>query len=168
MRILIVEDDEGIRDSLKAICKEFLGHEVISVGVGKAAIDIASFFKPQMALLDNSLPDMNGTELARHIKDIAPYCRMIMVSGSTDIDVAIKAMKAGCEDYIKKPFEFKTIERVIEETEAKFKYAKTLEESEIEQIDTAIATTDTLEGAAKKLGINTATLWRKRKQKVAV
>lgn len=103
--IYIVEDDESIRE-IETIALENSGHEV--AGFPEAS----SFFKkvenmvPELVILDIMLPDMNGNEIVKKLKEqqSTKNIPIIMVTAkTTEIDM-IKSLDGGADDYIKKPF----------------------------------------------------------------
>lgn len=164
MRVMVVEDDQATRESLTEFLKNFLQAEVIGFADAHCALQAVEVFKPHVAILDHGLPGMNGVELTKKIKAISPYCYIAMISGSADIGIAVKAMRAGCENFIRKPFHIDDIAACLNEATYMAKNVKSLEEIEAEHIENVVATSSTLDNAAEKLGINSTTLWRKRKK----
>ena len=164
MRVMVVEDDQATRESLTEFLKNFLQAEVIGFADAHCALQAVEVFKPHVAILDHGLPCMNGVELTKKIKAISPYCYIAMISGSADIGIAVKAMRAGCENFIRKPFHIDDIAACLNEATYMAKNVKSLEEIEAEHIENVVATSSTLDNAAEKLGINSTTLWRKRKK----
>ena len=168
MRIIIVEDDENLREALKYICKDVLGHQAVAVSGGESALGLMDMIKPHLVFVDYNLEKMNGVDLTKKIKEISPHCTVIMVSGSRDMQIAIDAMRAGCSDFILKPYNINDIGAALNETQYRMDNVRTLEDLESEHITNVSACSATQREAARKLGINEATLWRKRKQLKAV
>lgn len=164
MRILIVEDDEGSRDGLKTICQELLGHQAAGVSSAEAAIGLMDMIKPHVVFVDYTLAKMNGVELIKEIKRISPFCHVVMVSGTGMISVVVEAIRAGANDFIPKPYSVDDIIRSLVDAQRKMDEPQTLEEIEKRHIENVVSTSATQREAAKKLGINTATLWRKLKE----
>jgi two-component system, chemotaxis family, chemotaxis protein CheY len=113
MRALIVDDSSAMRAILKMILKK-AGFEVFEAGNGREALDIlSSAGSVDLALVDWNMPEMNGFELviamrANHDHD---KTRLVMVTTEADIDEVSKALAAGADEYIMKPF---TREVVVE------------------------------------------------------
>lgn len=80
MRILVVDDQVAAADSLVSILKE-AGHEAVAVYDGRAAIEAARRFQPEVLLTDVIMPEMNGLEVVARIRDILPNCKVFMISG---------------------------------------------------------------------------------------
>ena len=111
--ILIVEDDPGIRDTLRVVFEEEIMHEVLFAEDGEEALKILQTARPQLFLLDYRLPGMNGLELARHIRSMGCYEQTPVVLMSASIlreDLTQHKLK-----YIKKPFELDMLLQMVEE-----------------------------------------------------
>ncbi len=125
--ILVVDDEEFIRLNLKRIFSEE-EYNVILEDTGKGAIDQIKNNKIDIALLDINLPDINGLEVLKQIKEIQPGLLVIMITGYASVESAVNAIKLGAYDYIKKPFKadaIKLITRLALETQT---LKKTVEE----------------------------------------
>jgi two-component system nitrogen regulation response regulator NtrX len=100
--ILVVDDEESICKSLKAILSEE-GYQVLVAGSGEDAVKIVEEEMPQLVLLDIWLPGMDGLETLKAIKKISPQALVIIMSGHGTIETAVKATKLGAFDFIEKP-----------------------------------------------------------------
>ncbi len=101
--LLIVDDHALFRDGLRAIIERNPMHTVSGeAGNGKDALRAAKNLKPDLALVDISLPDQNGLELIGEIKKISPRTKVIIVSMHSKIDYIAKAFQAGAEGYVVK------------------------------------------------------------------
>ena len=105
-RILLVEDNELNRDMLsRRLTKK--GYEIIMAVDGESGVELALSLKPDLILMDMSLPIMDGWEATRRIKD-HPDTRGISVIALTAHameDDRRRALEAGCDDYDTKPIE---------------------------------------------------------------
>jgi DNA-binding NtrC family response regulator len=101
-RILIVDDDEAIRTTMKAILEDE-GYSVDSASSGKEAIKKTLEQTYNLALLDIRLPDMEGVELLGKMKDNIPRMRKIMVTGFPTLQNAIEAVNKNADVYLIKP-----------------------------------------------------------------
>lgn len=109
MNLLIVDDEENIRDFLK-MGLESGGRRVITSASGTEAIDVIKNEHIDICFLDIILPDMNGIEVLSLIKQTAPNMKVIIITALNDIKLSVKAMRLGAFDYITKPFSFDEIE----------------------------------------------------------
>ena len=100
--ILVVDDEESICKSLKAILSEE-GYQVLVAGSGEEAVKIVEEEMPQLVLLDVWLPGMDGLETLKAFKKINPQALVIIMSGHGTIETAVKATKLGAFDFIEKP-----------------------------------------------------------------
>ncbi len=101
--LLIVDDHALFRDGLRAIIQGSPRYEVTGeAGSGKAALAAAKKLKPDLALVDISLPDQSGLELIGEIKRVSPRTKVMIVSMHSKIDYIAKAFQAGAKGYIVK------------------------------------------------------------------
>jgi two-component system, cell cycle response regulator len=101
-RILIVDDQEGICDLLTTLCRAE-GYEPFSVENGRKAFALLESQPFQVAILDLMLPDMHGLDILRHAKDLQPDIEVIILTGHSDLQTAIDALRLGAYDYLEKP-----------------------------------------------------------------
>lgn len=101
--ILVVDDEVGILESLSGILRDE-GYDTITASNGNEAIKSVQDDSIDLVLLDVQLPDINGVEVLRKIKEIEPDIPVIMISGRATIRVAVDSTKLGAYDFIEKPF----------------------------------------------------------------
>jgi len=106
---MIVDDEEGIRESLSGIFEDE-GHEVLTAGSGEEALRALKEQTPDVILLDVWLPGIDGLETLKEIKGMNPDLPVIMISGHGNIELALKATRAGAYDFLEKPL---SLERVL-------------------------------------------------------
>jgi DNA-binding NtrC family response regulator len=142
-RILVVDDDETIRTTMKAILEDE-GYLVDLAGTGKEAIQKTQDKNYNVALLDIRLPDMEGVELLKLMKDNVPKTRKIMVTGYPSVQNAIGALNKNADAYLLKPVDVEkllnTVKEQLEaqENERKFSEQKVAEfiESRVKELST--------------------------------
>jgi UDP-3-O-acyl N-acetylglucosamine deacetylase len=101
-KILIVDDEEGVVQSIAGILEDE-GFRVARARSGEEAIQIFQQEEPDVTLLDIWMPGMDGIEVLKRLKWIAPDCLVIMISGHATISTAMTAVKLGAFDFIEKP-----------------------------------------------------------------
>jgi DNA-binding NarL/FixJ family response regulator len=100
---IIVDDHSLFREGLKAILERNPRYEVIAeAGSGREALRLVRQHKPDLALVDMSLPDQNGIELTREILQISAATRIMIVSMHHKIDYIVRAFQAGATGYVVK------------------------------------------------------------------
>lgn len=105
-KILVTEDSPTVLAMVKELL-EAKGYQVVTAENGQQAVEMAKAEKPQLALLDTCLPDMNGHDLCRKIKKIkGAKTRVVIYTGQVDAVDAEKALKAGADDYVVKTADF--------------------------------------------------------------
>ncbi|MBN2407730.1 MAG: response regulator [Elusimicrobia bacterium] len=112
IKILIADDDESLRTTLKLILLEE-NYDVIVVGDGKEAISVIEKEFVNIAILDYRLPDSNGIELASEIKDINRDIQVIILTGKASVESAVEALKKDVYDYLTKPVNPSRLKEVI-------------------------------------------------------
>lgn len=103
INILIVDDDPAMAQSIQGVLS-LVGLKANSVSGGYAAIDELARQSYDLVLLDLKMPDLDGTEVLRHINDKKIETNVIVVSGESEIRKAIDVLKNGARDFIRKPY----------------------------------------------------------------
>ncbi len=111
-RILIVDDEIDMRESLQELLTRE-GYFIDEVANGKNALEKYSKNKYDLVISDIIMPEMDGIELLKNLKDIDPEVIVILITGYSSIQGAINAIKLGAEDYFTKPFKAVEIKKVI-------------------------------------------------------
>jgi two-component system KDP operon response regulator KdpE len=101
-RVLVVDDESQILRGLRLILRE-AGFEALPAGSGEEALDLAAVQPPDAAIIDLLLPDMDGVELCRRLREWSQM-PMIVLSAIGDEDAKVRALAAGADDYVTKPF----------------------------------------------------------------
>ena len=111
--ILIVDDDEVMRETLSDVLKRG-EYEVYSVGSGVETLSVIRKNIIDLILLDMRLPDGDGLELLKKIKEFDTEILVIIMTAYSDIQTAVSAMKSGAYHYINKPFDLEELKLLIE------------------------------------------------------
>jgi len=102
-RVLIIDDEENIRQMIR-LTLEAAGYEVGEAEDGIEAFAILGGDPAwNVVLLDQRLPLMEGTEVLRRIKVLAPSARVVMMTAFASVELAVEAMKLGATDFLRKP-----------------------------------------------------------------
>lgn len=111
MRILIADDDRISRRLLEATLQRW-GHDVVSVADGKGALQALNRDDgPKLAILDWMMPEMNGLDVARHLRASrdGDYVYIIFLTARNSKKDMIEGLNAGADDYVIKPFDFREL-----------------------------------------------------------
>ena len=111
--ILIVDDDEVMQETLSEVLKK-RGYETFSVGSGNGALSTIKKNVIDLILLDMRLPDIDGLEVLKKIKEFDTEILVIIMTAYSDVQTAVSSMKSGAYDYINKPFELEELKLLIE------------------------------------------------------
>ena len=112
-RILVVDDELIIRDSLKEWL-EVEGFAVDMAASGQEALDQLSKQTYQLMLLDLKMPEMDGVEVLQRAKEEFPDLGVVMMTAYATVETAVEAMKIGAQDYLVKPFDPETLIPMVE------------------------------------------------------
>jgi len=105
--VLIVDDDEGMRDTLTAILRR--DYRVLRASTGEHGLGVLNRETVDVILLDVRMPGINGLEVLRQIKDTQRLVEVIMISAINDVETAVRAMKLGAYHYITKDFDYDAV-----------------------------------------------------------
>ncbi|KWX85379.1 AraC family transcriptional regulator [Paenibacillus riograndensis] len=116
MKLLIVDDEERTREML---CKHIdwaeLGIlEVESARNGMVALERCQDFKPDIVLCDIRMPKMNGIEFAKQLRQIGASCKLLFMSGFSDKEYLMSAIRLNALDYIEKPINLDKVRNAVQ------------------------------------------------------
>lgn len=115
-RILVVDDEDALRTVLTGEL-EGEGYQVRSAADGQEAITILTSAEFDLILLDIKMPNVDGFEVLKFVKEKHPSTKVIMLTGFADLKNAIESKKLGAEDFVSKPYDLvdllTTVERVL-------------------------------------------------------
>lgn len=108
-KILIVDDEAGIRFSLRGILEDE-GYAVLEAASGEEGLELLSRLEVGLVFLDIWLPGLDGQQVLSRIRAAYPQLPVLMISGHATIEHAVAAIKNGAHDFIEKPF---SLEKVL-------------------------------------------------------
>jgi DNA-binding NarL/FixJ family response regulator len=115
IRILLADDHQIVRDGLRALLEKEPDMEVVGEAAdGRTAVRLALKLRPQIVLIDVSMPDMNGVEAARQILAEAPDIKVLALSMHADKRYVGAMLRAGAVGYLLKDLAFEEVARAIQ------------------------------------------------------
>ena len=129
-RILIVEDDKNIQETLKNILQQS-GYETDTAETGREAEQKTKEKFYNLALLDIKLPDMEGTKLLAKLHESTPKMKKIMVTGYPSLENAMEALNQGADAYVTKPVKPAKLLALIEEKLEEQRQAEKMTEGKV-------------------------------------
>jgi two-component system cell cycle response regulator CtrA len=102
MRVLLIEDDPGVTQGLEMNLRAH-GFNVYSTDLGEEGVNLGRHYEQDIILLDLSLPDMSGLEVLRSLRAAKVFTPVMILSGATEVDMKIKTLGVGADDYLTKP-----------------------------------------------------------------
>lgn len=109
VRVLVVDDEPSLRHLLSAVL-EREGWSVSVAGTGRAAVDTARRIRPHLIVLDVVLPDIDGVQVLRTIRDELSDTLVLFLTANSAVSHRIRGIAAGGDDYVTKPF---SVEEVV-------------------------------------------------------
>lgn len=116
--VLLVDDEEDIRTVLGVALSDF-GYTVLTAENGREGLSIFREKAPPIVVTDIKMPDIDGVDLLRQIKNENPDTEVIMITGHGDMDVAIQSFKHQATDFITKPINVETLEAALDRVQDK-------------------------------------------------
>jgi len=123
-KILIIDDEQGIRDGTRRILQNFkvdypfmdeqIDFQVMEAGTGTEGIELIDKEQPDILLLDNKLPDIQGVEVLEYVRSKHYDIVVVMITSYASLELAVKATRDGAFDFIPKPFTPQEIRASIE------------------------------------------------------
>ena len=110
-QILVTDDEAGVRDSFRMVLKD--SYDVLTADCAKECLKIVKEGFSQLVILDVRLPDIDGIEVLKEIKQINPFLPVIVITGVGTHKMAIEALRLGADDFIAKPINFYYVRDVI-------------------------------------------------------
>jgi len=115
LRILIADDHEAIRQGLRAILENHQGWQIVGeASNGREALRLAQETSPHVAILDYSLPQMNGLELTRNIKHELPRTEIVIYTMHDEESILTEVLHAGARGYVLKSDPSRNIVSAVE------------------------------------------------------
>jgi len=111
-RIVVIDDDSEVVDLL-VTCLHEEGYEALGALTSDEGLKLVILAHPDLVLLDVTLPGMNGIDVLKRIRSIAPATKVVMVTANTDPLLAREALGLGALAYVDKPFDYAYLKRVV-------------------------------------------------------
>ncbi|HSV05395.1 MAG TPA: sigma-54 dependent transcriptional regulator [Candidatus Binatus sp.] len=125
-RVLIVDDEPGVRESLRMVLKE--GYEPIAVGSSGEALESLAATSVDVVLLDIVMPGMDGMQLLEELRVRFPNLPIVMLTATKTVKTAVGAMKLGAFDYITKPFDVDELRVILDKATERAELVREVEE----------------------------------------
>ncbi|HEX3227144.1 MAG TPA: response regulator transcription factor [Gaiellaceae bacterium] len=103
VRILVVDDEPSIVDAVSTALR-YEGFEVSQAESGRDALRVAGELEPDLVVLDWMLPDLNGLEVGRRLRDQGFKTAILFLTAKDAVENKVEALRAGGDDYVTKPF----------------------------------------------------------------
>jgi CheY-like chemotaxis protein len=141
-KILVLDDEKIVLESASRVLGEE-NYEVLTCRTGKEAMELIKQGGFDVLITDFNMPGMDGLQAMEALNEIDPDLSMIMVTAYSTVDSAVKAMKMGAADYIKKPFTPDQLTELVDKVmaERKGRFEKRYREDTFSEIKEAISST---------------------------
>src|SRR3954447_2595399 len=102
-RVLVVDDEHAVRESIERVLRHD-GFEVDVAADGREAIRRLAVVRPDVVLLDVLMPQIDGLEVCRRMRDTGDRTPVLMLTARDAVDDRVAGLEAGADDYLPKPF----------------------------------------------------------------
>ncbi len=113
-KILVVDDDEGMREFLEIMLSQE-GYRVKCAAGGKEALDLCAKHEFDLVLTDLKMPKIDGIEFLKGVKEISPETMVILITAYASGETAVKAMQEGAYDYVEKDFDVDDLKTIVQD-----------------------------------------------------
>ncbi len=115
IKILVIDDDESVCNTVKGLLERH-GFQVRTTCSPLEGVEIASQESFHIALIDLKMEELDGVEATARIAEADPYVACMIMTAYPDVDTATAAMRAGCRDYVTKPFRQEELLAAVDRT----------------------------------------------------
>ncbi len=112
-KILVVDDEPGIVDAVSTALR-YEGYDVLASTNGRDALTTAATFEPDLIVLDWMLPDIEGIEVSRRLRERGFSTGILFLTARDEIENKLQALRTGGDDYVTKPFSLAEIVARVE------------------------------------------------------
>ncbi|MCB0357482.1 MAG: sigma-54-dependent Fis family transcriptional regulator, partial [Bdellovibrionales bacterium] len=119
INVLIVDDEDELRKSLTSVIKSTLPNydfNISEAANGKMAVSMIKDQSYDLVLMDVRMPELNGLEALKIIKDHDPKTFVVIMTAHGNLDDAVEAIKSGAFDYIEKPVQPNQVTKMLQKT----------------------------------------------------
>lgn len=151
--VWVVDDDESIRWVLKkAFLKSSINVRLFSDG--REALKLADEFEPEVVVSDIKMPDINGLDLLRQMKNVHSSLPIIIMTAYADLDKAVESFSSGAFEYLPKPFDIEEMLKVVKRAKRKRKDKESIAGSKIgfEQTEEIVGSSSAMQSVFRIIG----------------
>ncbi|WP_166647005.1 response regulator [Prosthecobacter fusiformis] len=112
--IIVIDDHPPVLKLMASVCRA-QGHDVMAYDNAIAGLEAIRELAPAVALVDRRLGEVDGLDLVRQARELSPGTRCVMVTGCTETQDIVLAMRKGAYNYVTKPFEAEHIITAVNE-----------------------------------------------------
>jgi DNA-binding response OmpR family regulator len=113
VKVLVAEDDVTLREEVTELLRAG-GHEVHAASDGNEALRRIEAEAFDLALVDWNMPGKTGGQVLKRAREVRPRTAVIVMTGYGNVDTAVEAMRSGARDFLQKPFEVDSLEKMIQ------------------------------------------------------
>ena len=122
-KILVIDDEKSTLSMFRLFLRAY-GYKVLTAEKGETGLDIFKKEKPSIVLTDIKMPEMDGLEVLKQIKEIDPRTEVIVITGHGDMALALEALNQNATDFINKPIQKSDLDSALKRAEERLKSVK--------------------------------------------
>lgn len=153
LKILIVDDDEDVISIYEELLDDAQSYEVQTANSVEEALITAQHFSPDVLFSDLNMPGQDGFQLYKQLKSLYPDLYAILMTGYSNVDVAVKAIKIGLNDFLQKPVSEPSIYSALSKAKAYMSYLESVQvaQKEFTQSQKMISLSNMVQGIAHEI-----------------
>ena len=124
MHSILVIDDEIPTLTMFRLFLGAYGHTVFTAASGEEGLEVFAREHPALVITDIRMPQMQGIEVLRRIKEIAPQTEVIVITGHGDMDLAIQALNLDATDFLNKPIQRQALDQALKRADERMRLAR--------------------------------------------
>lgn len=110
--LLVIDDEPTVLRFVERFARD-LHFNVVCHSGGRRALDQVSQVRPDVVLVDLQMPEINGLEILRSVREIDPACAVVLITGHATVDSAMEAVRSGALDYLTKPLNLERLGELL-------------------------------------------------------
>ena len=119
-QVLVIDDERATLTMFNLFLSAF-GYDVLLAENGKTALDLVHAHKPAIVFTDLKMPEMDGFQVLKEIKHVAPRTEVVVITGHGDMDLVVQALNLDATDFINKPIKRDALESALRRAEERLR-----------------------------------------------
>lgn len=121
LKVLVIDDEPATLTMFRLYLTAY-GYEVLAAENGEAGVELVKSHQPDIVFTDLKMPGMDGFEVLKQVKSVAPKTEVIVITGHGDMDLVVQALNLDATDFINKPIKRSALEGALRRASERLKH----------------------------------------------